>query len=75
LLSVYIFIAVKNSLFQNKEFIYLSIILIISLMLYSLLAFNVGTFVRYRFSLFFPFMLAAYFIATSTLESSTRQID
>lgn len=65
LVWLYAFIAIKNDLLRNKEFIYLSFILLISLMLYSLLVFNEGTFVRYRFTLFFPFVLAAYYIATA----------
>ena len=64
LIFLYWSIAVRNNLLKNKEFIYLSVILLLSCMLYSLLVFNVGTFVRYRFSLFFPFIIAIYYVAT-----------
>jgi hypothetical protein len=75
LVSLYIFIAVKKNLLQNNEFIFLTVILLFSLMLYSLLVFNVGTFVRYRFSLFFPFLIASYYIATAMQESVDKKID
>ena len=75
LISLYIFIAVKKNLLQNKEFIFLSVILLFSLMLYSLLVFNIGTFVRYRFSLFFPFLIASYYIATAMQKSIDKKID
>ncbi len=75
LVSLYIFIAVKKNLLQNNEFIFLSVILLFSLMLYSLLVFNVGTFVRYRFSLFFPFLIASYYIATAMQDSIDKKIN
>ncbi len=75
LISIYIFIAVKYDLLGNKEFIYLSAILLISLMLYSLLLFNEGTFVRYRFALCYPFILALYYIATVKQTNSIEKKD
>ena len=64
LVALYSFIAIKNNLLRNQEFIFLTFILMLSLMLYSLMAFNEGTFVRYRFSLFLPFVFAIYYLAT-----------
>jgi hypothetical protein len=76
LVSLYSWIAVKNNLLRNQEFIYLSFVLVLSLMLYSLLAFNEGTFVRYRFSLFLPFIFAIYYLATSNqVDSPKNNID
>ena len=76
LVSLYLFIAIKNNLLRNHEFIYLSAVLVMSLMLYSLLAFNEGTFIRYRFSLFLPFVFAIYYLATSNqVDSSENNID
>jgi len=76
LVSLYLFIAIKNNLLRNHEFIYLSVVLIMSLMLYSLLAFNEGTFIRYRFSLFLPFVFAVYYLANSNqVDSSENNID
>jgi len=63
LLTLYSFIAIKNKMLRNQEFIFLTFMLVLSLMLYSLLAFNVGTFVRYRFSLFLPFVFAIYYLS------------
>lgn len=72
LILLYWSISVRNNLLKNKEFIYLSVILLLSCMLYSLLVFNVGTFVRYRFSLFFPFIIAIYYIATLERGNKTK---
>jgi len=72
LILLYWSISVRNNLLKNKEFIYLSVILMLSCMLYSLLVFNIGTFVRYRFSLFFPFIIALYYIATIERGNKTK---
>jgi hypothetical protein len=64
LVAIYSFIAIKNHLLRNQEFIFLTFVLVLSLMLYSLIAFNEGTFVRYRFSLFLPFVFAIYYLST-----------
>jgi len=63
LIYLYVWIAVKYKLYKNYEFIFLTFSLIISLLVYSLLAFNEGTFVRYRFTLFFPYVIASFYIA------------
>jgi len=62
-IALYFFIAYRNNLFKNKEFIFLTVILSISLMCYSLIAFNVGTFVRYRFTLFYPFLVSIFYLS------------
>ena len=64
LVTLYSFIAIKHKMLRNQEFIFLTFVLVLSLMLYSLLAFNEGTFVRYRFSLFLPFVFAIYYLST-----------
>jgi hypothetical protein len=56
-------VVIKNNLIRNQEFLFLLFVLICALMVYSLLLFNVGTFVRYRFTLVYPFLLATFFIA------------
>ena len=56
-------VVIKNNLIRNQEFLFLLFVLICALMVYSLLLFNVGTFVRYRFTLVYPFLFATFFIA------------
>ena len=63
LICLYGWITVKYKLYKNSEFIFLTFSLTISLLVYSLLAFNEGTFVRYRFTLFFPYVIAAFYLA------------
>jgi hypothetical protein len=62
LLFMYYWITKRYNLLDNKEYILLSFILAISLMVYSLLVFNEGTFVRYRFTLFYPFLFAIFYL-------------
>lgn len=62
LIFLYVWLTLKNKLYKNREFIFLTFTLIISLLAYSLLAFNEGTFVRYRFTLFFPFLIAVFYL-------------
>ncbi len=73
LISLYIWIMIKYQLFTNKEFIFLTFILVASLLVYSLLAFNEGTFVRYRFTLFYPFLIGIYFIGTNSKLFKDRE--
>tara|TARA_A100001011_G_scaffold382741_1_gene452994 strand:- start:2098 stop:3348 length:1251 start_codon:yes stop_codon:yes gene_type:complete len=63
LICLYGWITVKYKLYKNSEFIFLTFSLTISLLVYSLLAFNEGTFVRYRFTLFFPYVIATFYLA------------
>ena len=62
LIFLYVWLTLKNRLYKNREFVFLTSSLIISLSVYSLLAFNEGTFVRYRFTLFFPFLIAVFYL-------------
>jgi hypothetical protein len=50
-------------MYQNSEFILLTFILLIGLSLYALIMANEGTFVRYRFALYYPFLLGLLYIA------------
>tara|TARA_Y100001970_G_C14214247_1_gene848712 strand:- start:88 stop:1338 length:1251 start_codon:yes stop_codon:yes gene_type:complete len=65
LISLFSWISIKYKLFRNQEYIFLTFTLFISLLIYSLLAFNEGTFVRYRFTLFFPFLIGIFYIANN----------
>ncbi len=50
-------------IYKNNEFIFLTFILIIGLSIYSLIMSNEGTFVRYRFTLYYPFLLGVFYIS------------
>ena len=62
------YITFKNQAYKNNELILILFILLLSSMLYSLIMANEGTFVRYRFTLFYPFLLAAFFITKNKNE-------
>ncbi|MDC0942059.1 hypothetical protein OAS63_02300 [Gammaproteobacteria bacterium] len=72
---VYLFgyLAIREKAYENNEFILLLIILLFGLMLYSLIMANEGTFVRYRFTLFYPFLLALFYIIQNK-ESFSKSI-
>jgi hypothetical protein len=40
--------------------------------MYALLMGNEGTFVRYRFSLFYPFLLAAFYLSSASYKDSKK---
>ncbi len=73
LIALYVWIAFKYKLLRNNQFIFATFILFISLLVYSLLAFNEGTFVRYRFTLFFPFLILIFYIGAEE-EASKKKI-
>jgi hypothetical protein len=64
LIFLYVRLAIKQNLYKNSEFILLTFILLIGSSIYALLMANEGTFVRYRFSLFYPFLLAAFYLSS-----------
>jgi hypothetical protein len=69
---LFVYLTFKEKIYKKSEFILLAIILLFGLMLYSVIMSNEGTFVRYRFSLFYPFLLATFFIAKNNINISKR---
>ena len=63
LIYLYLKLSFDNKMYQNSEFILLTFILLIGLSLYALIMANEGTFVRYRFALYYPFLLGLLYIA------------
>ena len=63
---LYYWIPKRYNILQNKEFIFLTYCLVFGLMIYSLLVFNEGTFIRYRFALFYPFIFAVFYLGQKT---------
>jgi hypothetical protein len=68
LIYLYYKLATRRQLYKNREFALLTLMLFIGLLMYSLIMANEGTFVRYRFTLFYPFLLALFYLAYSKLE-------
>jgi hypothetical protein len=73
LIFLYVRLAIKNNLYRNYEFILLTFILIIGLSIYALLMSNEGTFVRYRFSLYYPFLLAVFYLSSQSSKFSEKE--
>ena len=69
LIYLYVRLAMKQNLYKNSEFILLTLILLIGSSIYALLMENEGTFVRYRFTLFYPFLLAAFYLSSASHKS------
>jgi hypothetical protein len=63
LIYFYLKLSYENKMHKNNEFILLTFILIVGLSIYALIMANEGTFVRYRFTLFYPFFLGLFYIA------------
>jgi hypothetical protein len=62
LLIAMISIIIKFQLHKTLSFYPLLISLLFGLSVYSVIAFNEGTFVRYRFTFFYPFLIAFYYL-------------
>ena len=72
LIYLYVRLAMKQNIYKNPEFILLTFILLIGSSIYALLMENEGTFVRYRFTLFYPFLLAAFYLSTASPTASNK---
>ena len=68
LIYLYYKLATRRQLYKNREFALLTLMLFIGLLMYSLIMANEGTFVRYRFTQVYPFLLALFYLAYSKLE-------
>jgi len=68
LLIATISIIIKFQLHKTLSFYPLLISLLLGLFVYTVIAFNEGTFVRYRFTFFFPFLLAFYYLGLKTSD-------
>lgn len=58
-------IASKEKLFLEQEFILLLFILLTGMLMYALVMANEGTFVRYRFAMYYPFLLASFYLTSN----------
>ena len=68
LICLFAYLIFKDQAYKNNELKLLLFILLLSSLLYSLIMENEGTFVRYRFTLFYPFLLAIFFITKKKNE-------
>ena len=70
-LLIYLFVrlSINKSIYKNYEFIFLTFILIVGLSIYSLIMANEGTFVRYRFTLFYPFLLGVFYLSSANIDN------
>ena len=71
LIYLYIRLCINQSVYRSNEFIFLTFILLIGLSIYSLIMSNEGTFVRYRFTLFYPFLLGVFYLSNANKENIT----
>jgi hypothetical protein len=71
LIYLYFRLSSENNTYKKSEYILLTFILVGGLSIYALIMANEGTFVRYRFTLFYPFLLALFYISKNT-EKDTK---
>ena len=62
LIYLYCKLTLESKIYKDYEFILLSFILVLGLGLYALIMANEGTFVRYRFTIYYPFLLALLYV-------------
>ncbi|MDA9782352.1 hypothetical protein N9B91_01650 [Gammaproteobacteria bacterium] len=73
LIYLYVRLGMKENLYKNPEFILLTFILMVGSSIYALFMFNEGTFVRYRFSLYYPFLLAAFYLSNKSYKLAKKE--
>ena len=71
LLLVYLYfnLSKRQNIFKDSQYIFLTFILVMGLSIYALLMANEGTFVRYRFSMFYPFLLGVLYLSSQDYQS------
>ena len=69
LIYLYFRLSSENNTYKKSEYILLTFILIGGLSIYALIMANEGTFVRYRFTLYYPFLLALLYICRQSTDS------
>ena len=74
LIYLYVRLGMKQNLYKNYEFILLTFILLIGSSIYALLMENEGTFLRYRFTLFYPYLLAAFYLSSASPSASHKSL-
>jgi hypothetical protein len=70
LIYLYLKLSFDNKMYENSEFILLTFILLIGLSVYALIMANEGTFVRYRFALYYPFLLGLLYLARKSSQDT-----
>jgi hypothetical protein len=72
ILGMFYMIVRRYALFRHREFYLMILPLIIGLGIYSIVIFNEGTAVRYRFSLFVPYLLGLSYLGLQKLKPSQQ---
>ena len=72
LLLVYLYFNLSRDqkIFKDSQYIFLTFILVMGLSIYALLMANEGTFVRYRFSMFYPFLFGVLYLSSKDYQGS-----
>jgi hypothetical protein len=69
LIYLYFNLSRDQKIFKDSQYIFLTFILLMGLSIYALLMANEGTFVRYRFSLFYPFLLGVFYLSSQDYQN------
>ena len=70
LVYLYFNLSRDHKIFKDSQYIFLTFILVMGLSIYALLMANEGTFVRYRFSMFYPFLLGVLYLSSPEYQNS-----
>jgi len=72
LVYLYFNLSRNKGVLMDYQYIFLTFILIMGLSIYALLMANEGTFVRYRFTLFYPFLFGLLYLSSSDYQGSKK---
>jgi hypothetical protein len=72
LIYLFFYLSKKQKIYLDNQYLLLVFILIMGLSIYSLLLANEGTFVRYRFSMFYPFLIGLLYLTSQGYERNKK---
>ena len=74
LIYLYFHLSKQQKIFKDNQFLLLTFILAMGLSIYALMLANEGTFVRYRFSMFYPFLIGLLYLSSKDYQGKKKSL-
>lgn len=74
LIYLYFNLSKQQKIFKDNQFLLLTFILAMGLSIYALMLANEGTFVRYRFSMFYPFLIGLLYLSSKDYQGKKKSL-
>jgi len=74
LIYLFFYLSKKQKIYLDYQYLLLTFILIMGLSIYALLLANEGTFVRYRFAMFYPFLISILYLSSQDYQRNVKPL-